>query len=618
MDLPEPGGPIINPLCPIKNHVRSIGMTKRLAFSYIRMSTEAQLKGHSLERQLNITRAYAAENGFTLIDDIRDIGLSAHDGSHVAKGKFGEFMAALKAGTIPKGSALLVENLDRLSRQTPVEALGQLIDLVNYGIEVHTIFDRQIYSLQSMAQPAQLFISLAGIIKAHGESKDKAERLSRAWKGKREKVRLRILTSLCPAWLKPNGARTSFELIPERADIVRKIFDLCIDQGMGVFSIAGHLNADPAHYPSFSDQAKRRRTSRPSPRVAWYKSYILKILKNPAVYGEFMLHKMDGGMRRSTGEIVDNYFPQVVTKERFLLAQARLQGRKMVGGGRKGDDFRNLFTKLLTCGDCGSTIGFHNKGRKPKGGMYLRCVRAASKGGGCDCGGWRYSEFENAFFQFTTGVDFGPALSQGTDKSKRDILLEQREIAALRVESIQGSFDTVLNLQPGLSKAALRPVQQKIESLTFELENAEAAIRAIDIELADIDRRQLPETQASIIKAVSEAQQEASPEERAALRRLLHGQITSVISHISLDGLKSSQPEEGRSFTAIFKNGHEQTVFPYEVEGEDYTAELRSLTGEKLATIDTTSFRFLGREERIAAVKPVRHKRKKANKKAAV
>src|SRR6476469_5849221 len=89
------------------------------AFSYVRMSTDLQLKGDSLRRQREASRRYAERHGLELVEDNRwhDIGVSAYSGKNIASGRFGEFLEAVRAGEIEKGSYLLLESFDRMSRQ---------------------------------------------------------------------------------------------------------------------------------------------------------------------------------------------------------------------------------------------------------------------------------------------------------------------------------------------------------------------------------------------------------------------------------------------------------------------------------------------------------------------
>ena len=56
------------------------------AYSYIRMSTEQQLKGDSLRRQLEMSRAYAERYNLLLDDTLRDLGVSAWKGVNKKKG----------------------------------------------------------------------------------------------------------------------------------------------------------------------------------------------------------------------------------------------------------------------------------------------------------------------------------------------------------------------------------------------------------------------------------------------------------------------------------------------------------------------------------------------------
>src|SRR3977135_3528873 len=89
------------------------------AYSYIRMSSDLQLKGDSLRRQLDASASYAAANGLDLCDESRleDIGISAFKGANIAEGALGRFLEAAKAGKIPTGSFLLLESWDGRRRQ---------------------------------------------------------------------------------------------------------------------------------------------------------------------------------------------------------------------------------------------------------------------------------------------------------------------------------------------------------------------------------------------------------------------------------------------------------------------------------------------------------------------
>ena len=88
------------------------------------MSTDIQLRGDSLRRQEQASKRYAEQHGLRLIEDFKleDIGVSAFKGANVTSGSLGRFLDLVKAGDIAKGSYLLVESLDRISRQQVLDS----------------------------------------------------------------------------------------------------------------------------------------------------------------------------------------------------------------------------------------------------------------------------------------------------------------------------------------------------------------------------------------------------------------------------------------------------------------------------------------------------------------
>src|SRR5690349_4705392 len=117
------------------------------AFSYVRMSTDLQLKGDSLRRQLEASRNYAQRHGLQLVEDfdLHDIGISAFRGKNLASGAFGRFMERVREGKIDQGSYLLVESFDRLSRQEPMAALEPFLEIIRHGLVLVTLDDERVF-----------------------------------------------------------------------------------------------------------------------------------------------------------------------------------------------------------------------------------------------------------------------------------------------------------------------------------------------------------------------------------------------------------------------------------------------------------------------------------------
>jgi DNA invertase Pin-like site-specific DNA recombinase len=209
-----------------------------IAYSYIRFSTRAQADCDSLRRQTEKARAYARKHSLPLDDQLtfQDLGVSAYDRSNATSGQLGAFMEALETGKVARGSFLLVEQFDRLSRAKPILAFRQLEQLISAGIQVVTLDDEKVYNNDS-ADISMLFLSMATMFRAHNESVSKSKRIGDAWKAKVTR-REPVLTRECPWWLTARADRSGFDVIEQRAKSVRRVFDL---------TIKGYGNVDGCH-----------------------------------------------------------------------------------------------------------------------------------------------------------------------------------------------------------------------------------------------------------------------------------------------------------------------------------------------------------------------------------
>ena len=441
---------------------------KRKAYSYIRMSTEIQLKGDSLRRQLEASEAYARNNDLDLIDNIggvplKDLGISAFKGKNTQTGALSTFIDALDKGAIESNSVLLVESLDRISRDKISSALTQFLSIVNGGVEIITLSDGQRYNKARIdADPSALIISLLVMVRANEESETKSQRVRAAWSNKRKQSGEKILTKLCPGWLKYSEASGKFEVIPGRDKVVKLIFDMCINTG-GLYAIAGHLNQQGT--PPFGNGK------------LWYRSYIKKILTNRAVLGETQPHELVNGKRQKSGEPVLDYFPRLIDESTFFLAQAAISRRTKVGRGRKGATFGNLFMGMTFCGNCKSPMSLRNHGGEQKYSKCLLCVKSRYKAG-CSNGEWNLQDLETLLFSHFREINFSSLLEEVLSTAHPSIAT-QLEIAEQvlaandkKMEDMVSSFD-FLNVVPKvmeLFSAKLNALQEIIDRSQVEIQ----------------------------------------------------------------------------------------------------------------------------------------------------
>ena len=112
----------------------------------------------------------------------QDKGVSGFTGANLETGELGVFLERVKDGTIPRGSWLLVENLDRISRQSPRKAMRVIEDIVGAGVTVVDLSDGgREYSAENLDRDHFLLIMMVmKFIRANEESVTKGARVAKA------------------------------------------------------------------------------------------------------------------------------------------------------------------------------------------------------------------------------------------------------------------------------------------------------------------------------------------------------------------------------------------------------------------------------------------------------
>jgi DNA invertase Pin-like site-specific DNA recombinase len=422
------------------------------AYSYLRFSTPEQMLGDSYRRQTQLAQEYAARRGLVLDDSLRfeDKGVSAYRGKNAKVGALRAFLDAVEAGAVEEGSYLLVESLDRISRDAILAAQGLFLQIIQSGVTLVTLVDGREYSEASVnANPTDLIISLLTMMRANEESAMKARRLKAAWQGKRAKATERPLTAIAPAWLRLDRATGKFEVIEERAAVVRRVFQMTLE-GVGQHTISATLN--------------RENVSVFGRGMHWHRSYVFKLLENPAVIGRCIPHQIefvDGRKTRKPLDPIDGYFPAIIDSGTFDRVQAmRLDTAAPLRGRHVTGKLNNLFGGLARCPLCGSTMTLVNKG--PKGGRKgLACSRA-KEGAGCRYRMVPYQTVEDAF---RANVEQLIANAPAGDGGERiDAEIEATE------QSIDGMQEALGNLLDALAAGPSPAISERVRETESALE----------------------------------------------------------------------------------------------------------------------------------------------------
>ncbi|MDW5318144.1 recombinase family protein [Rhizobium sp. PL01] len=535
-------------------------MPKPLAYSYIRMSTDVQLKGDSLRRQTEASEAYAAENNLELVRDfeLEDIGVSAFKGLNVSQGALGLFLKAVEERLIPSGSYLLVESLDRLSRERPHTATALFLQILEAGVHIVTLADKRLYRSDSN-DLADILVSVIIMSRAFEESQTKSMRVSAAWQNKRNNAASRKLTKVAPAWLRLSDDRTAFEIVDQKAALVKKIFEYA-DEGRGSNQIARKLNVEKVEPITESN--------------GWHESYITKILTNRAAIGEYQPHHYVANKRIPSGDPVLDYYPSIIDREQFDRVQYGRKVRRVRGAGRKGNRHVNLFSGVAKCGYCGASMMVIDKGAKPKGGVYLRCD-SARRGFRCDAGSWQLEHFETAFLFFVKELDLTALLNSKGQKAER----QQLETSTLNKRSQRdaalGQRDKLLELllQPSASASYF---VEKVDELSGKISTLECEIGVLHEQVSKLTALST-DAQVDVLDWIRSIKTENDGvENRIRIADWIRLNIRELI--VFPDGLDGEQaataaerlsPAGRRQFSVSFENGVFRTV---RLQGSDPTS----------------------------------------------
>ncbi len=497
-------------------------------YSYLRFSDPRQATGHSSERQRAYAARWAEEHGLRLDESLtmRDEGLSAYHQKHIKSGALGVFLAAVEDGTVPAGSVLVVEGLDRLSRAEPIQAQAQLAQIVNAGITVVTASDGKEYSRERLkSNPMDLVYSLLVMIRAHEESDTKSKRVSAAilrqckgwqtgtWRGK-------IRNGKDPQWVRETEA--GWELVPERAEAMRQAVAMYL-RGLAGAKIAQRL-AEAGNSPTSSKLSS---------------THLYKMLKNPALIGVKRLS--------AAGESFElaGYYPAVLTDAEWSELQA-------AGGqrGRRGapSDVPHILTGIgiTRCGYCGRAMSGQNLfGKIKKAGDKLKdgyrrllCAGLQYGTGRCPYPKSRsVAPVERAIMSYCSDIINLRAL-YGSDRAGP----LRSQIAGLRerIEAVDGQLSRLMDAMLAIdAKETPAAFARKARELEEERTQLRRDLASAEHQLSNMARSDIEGTDAKW-RALAAGVQELDYDARLQARQLIADTFEGIVVYAS-----TLEPESG-------------------------------------------------------------------------
>lgn len=492
-------------------------MTKK-CYPYVRFSSTRQEDGSTRTRQNELIDAFVSLHGLEVDRHLEDAGTSAYHGKNAsAEGVLGQFLQEVRKGEIERGSYLLIENFDRLSRDKIVRSNKIFTDLLFSGIRIVILDRNKVYDADNL-DFGDWINALVEFERANAESKRKSDFSSKAWKYNREKMRDgEIVTKKVPTWLKVEN--NTFIIDEEKVERIRTLFKLSLSKGL--------QEATKEYNQLFIE------------KIAIHQAQYL--LSNRKLIGEHSpqkIHYDENGRlkRKDEGEPIPNYYPAVIDEELFLKVQSVIKSRKPFAG-RYSNQRYNIFRDLIHCQWCGGTIRYMNKGERD----YFICTNSMT--GKCDLNSHfgqqsiRGKKLFNMFFRFTDGINIGTLLEENSnaDEIKNSIMKLENNRNKINIrlhdfkskvkamimdgESIPETYnEIIIELETSITNTDIT-----IEEKKKELEQIFASFKSFyDLKDVDIEKIIYDKTEEAIAKRVS-----------------YNNELKNIIKHIRIDFLNT-------------------------------------------------------------------------------
>lgn len=315
---------------------------------YIRVSSERQVQGYSLEGQKRYLKEWCEFEGMNVSQIYVEPGKSGKSIS--GREVFQQMLDDIATGNV-KADYVVVFKLSRFGRNAK-DILNSLTFIQRYGVNLICKED----GLDSSTSMGKMMITILGAV----AEMERENILAQTYLGRTEKAKQ-------GGW---NGgfAPYGYELVngklirkEDEAVIVELIFDKFVNGGMGYSTIAGYLNKKGV--PKLPSKNSHGRTF-----VDWDTNHIKRMLDNPVytgriAFGRTRLQKVEGTENDYRRVKSDDYIMSdeishepLISEELFEKARLKRKESSATGSPFTGRNSKHLLSGILKCPMCGSSM----------------------------------------------------------------------------------------------------------------------------------------------------------------------------------------------------------------------------------------------------------------------
>lgn len=312
---------------------------------YARKSTESdEIQALSIDSQIKEMMAIAERSNLNVVSVMREAHSAKDSGQRPV---FKQLIEDIRNGTY---DGIMAWAPDRLSRNAG--DLGSLVDLMDQKKLAHI----QTYGQTFSNSPNEKFLLMILCSQAKLENDNKSQNVKRG-------LRARVEMGLWPC--RPLTGYTKFKRMdqkcesvidPERAPIIKQMFEKVAYDGWSGRKLHHWLKYDI----DFKTETNMHLSL----------GNVYRILEAHFYYGRFEFPK-------GSGKWYNGAHQPIITKELFDLVQEKIKSQTFEP---RGEQKEFAFTKIMTCGLCGSGITAEEKFKHLKNGktnryVYYKCTR---------------------------------------------------------------------------------------------------------------------------------------------------------------------------------------------------------------------------------------------------
>ena len=428
--------------------------------AYCRVSTDDEEQLTSYEAQKNYyTDKIMTNKEWTMAGIFADEGITG-----TSARKRPEFLRMIRQCKQGKIDIVLTKSISRFARNT-VDCLNYVRALKELGIAV--IFEKE--NMKTLEVDSEILITMLGAF-AQSESESISANVRWGIRQAMKEGKATIQYKYLYGYRKGEDGRPA--IIPEQAEVVRKIYDLFLS-GTPVRGIQEYLNENAV--PNINGEPK------------WARSAIDSILTNEKYCGDVLLQKtyiddcINKKVKKNTGQLpmylVQNHHEGIISRETFDAAQAELARRsagkspskKNSPTGRSRYSSKYALSDRLYCGECGT--------------RYQRCT-------------WRNRDgSKRVVWRCVSRVDYGSKYCHDSPTLDEEPL--HRTILAAINSAVKDKDTIIYNLKSAMEKElapvagqqlSLSEIDNQLEQLNTEFSKVLAEASESDDQAAYSDR----------------------------------------------------------------------------------------------------------------------------------